>query len=139
MNISRDVVDDLLPLYLAGEASAGTRALVEEYLRANPEFAAAIREQADPSVALLAEAAPPPPPDHEKATFERSRRFNGYRHQLLGFTIAFALMPFAFVFSEKGIRWLMLRDNPKQAALFLAAAAGCWIGYFLAGRRLRAS
>ena len=38
MNISPDVISDLLPLYLAGEASAGTRALLEEYLREHPGF-----------------------------------------------------------------------------------------------------
>ena len=33
----------------------------------------------------------------------------------------------------------MTRDNPKQAVFFLIAAVGCWIAYFLLGRRLRAS
>ena len=36
MKITRDVVTDLLPLYVAGEASADTRALVEEYLLEDP-------------------------------------------------------------------------------------------------------
>ena len=39
MNISRDVVKDLIAVYLAGDASADTRALVESYLKTDPELA----------------------------------------------------------------------------------------------------
>ena len=41
MEVTKDVILDLLPLYSADEASADTRALVEEYLAAHPELAAA--------------------------------------------------------------------------------------------------
>jgi len=44
MNITRDVVLDLLPVYLAGEASADTRALVEEYLTRDPDLARRVRQ-----------------------------------------------------------------------------------------------
>ena len=39
MEITRDVILDLLPLYLADEVSADTRALVEKHLEADPELA----------------------------------------------------------------------------------------------------
>jgi hypothetical protein len=39
MNITRNVILDLLPLYVANEVSADTRALVEEYLETDPELA----------------------------------------------------------------------------------------------------
>lgn len=39
MEITRDVILDLLPLYLANEVSADTRALVEKYLESDPELA----------------------------------------------------------------------------------------------------
>ena len=39
MKITRDVVKDLLAVYSAGEASGDTRALVEEWLRSDPELA----------------------------------------------------------------------------------------------------
>lgn len=38
MNATRDVITDLLPLYFSGEASADTRAMVEEFFKADPEF-----------------------------------------------------------------------------------------------------
>ena len=38
MNISRDIVKDLIAVYLAGDASADTRAFVESYLKTDPEL-----------------------------------------------------------------------------------------------------
>jgi anti-sigma factor RsiW len=138
MNVTRDVVTDLLPLYLAGEASAGTRALLEDYLRENPEFAATVREAARRGAALL-DAAPAGPPshDHEKATLERVRRFNRRRTLLLALTFGFALTMLAFSFDGNHVRWIMLRDSPGQALLFLVLAFGCTAGYLAMGRRLR--
>jgi hypothetical protein len=39
MEITKNVILDLLPLYLADEVSADTRALIEEYLETDPELA----------------------------------------------------------------------------------------------------
>lgn len=136
MNVTHEVIADLLPLYLAGEASADTRTLVEEYLRLHPDFAAKARAEAEKSAAVLASIQAPLPGDHERRSLERTRRYNRYRTQMLAFTIAFALMPLAFVFGP-GIRWMMLRDNPKQAVMFWIAAAACCFSYYLLGRRLR--
>ncbi len=38
MNVTRNVVYDLLPSYFAGDASADTRLLVDEYFARDPEF-----------------------------------------------------------------------------------------------------
>jgi hypothetical protein len=38
MNVTRDVIYDLLPAYFAGDASADTQALVEEFFVTDPEF-----------------------------------------------------------------------------------------------------
>lgn len=136
MNVTHDVITDLLPLYLAGEASPDTRALVEEYLRAHPDVAAQTRAAAERTAAALASFQAPLPDDHERRTLERTRQFNRYRAQLMGFTMAFALMPFAFVFGDR-IKWIMLRDSPKQAVMFWVAAAGCWIASTVLARRIR--
>ncbi len=42
--VTKAVILDLLPLYLAGEVSADTAALVKEHLEANPELAEAAKE-----------------------------------------------------------------------------------------------
>ena len=39
MKVTRDVILDLLPLYLADEVSADTRILVENYLETDPDLA----------------------------------------------------------------------------------------------------
>lgn len=44
--ITHDVILDLLPLYLAGEVSANTAALVKKYLETNPELAETAKEMA---------------------------------------------------------------------------------------------
>jgi hypothetical protein len=46
MEITRNVILDLLPLYLANEVSADTRALVEKYLETDPELTNAAKKLA---------------------------------------------------------------------------------------------
>jgi predicted anti-sigma-YlaC factor YlaD len=138
MNITNDVITDLLPLYLAGEASPDTRQLLEDYLREHPDFAATVRAAADRSTALLHAAATDALlPDHEKATLERVRRFNRRRTVLLAVAIGMLLTTFAFSFDGDRIRWIMLRDSPVQALLFLVTGFACSLVYLQMGRRLR--
>ena len=137
MNVTRNVVTDLLPLYLAGEASDDTRALLEAYLKQNPTFAAEVREQAEKSTALRSALRTVPSADHEKLTLQRVRRFNRRRANLLGISIAATLMPLAFRFDSGHVQWMMLRDQPGQALAFWIAALASWIVYYLMGQRLR--
>ena len=44
MEVTRDVILDLLPLYLADEASKETQALVKEYLDHDPDLAQLARQ-----------------------------------------------------------------------------------------------
>lgn len=46
MEVTRKVILDLLPLYLADEVSDDTRALVEKYLESDPELADAAKKSA---------------------------------------------------------------------------------------------
>jgi hypothetical protein len=43
LNVTRDVVADLWAVYESGEATADTRALVDEFLKSDPEFATTLR------------------------------------------------------------------------------------------------
>ena len=38
MNVTREVINDLWPIYAAGEASADTRALIEEFLDRDTQY-----------------------------------------------------------------------------------------------------
>jgi hypothetical protein len=57
MEITRDVVLDLLPLYIADEVSEDTRLLIEEYLETDPELAKIARRS---KAMKLGEDVPPP-------------------------------------------------------------------------------
>jgi hypothetical protein len=74
MKVTRDVILDLLPLYLAEEASADTKALVREYLEGDPELARAARE----SAARKLSEQTPAPLGKEKAM----EAYKEARHQL---------------------------------------------------------
>ena len=135
MKITRDVINDLLPVYLAGEASADTRALLEDYLRDNPALAAEVRSQADKNVAVLGSLAAALPADHERETVERIRQVTRQKNQFTAFGAAFALVPFGFAFGSDGIKWIMIRDNPKQAILFFVCSALCFVARTVLARR----
>ena len=44
MNVTKDVISDLYPLYVENECSPDTRPLVEEYLADNPKDAAEFQQ-----------------------------------------------------------------------------------------------
>lgn len=138
MKITRNVINDLLPVYLAGDASDDTRALLEDYLRNDPSLAADVRAHAEKGAALLQvlDATPAPAsPDHELATLQKIRAYQRYRNHFFAFGLAFAVAPLSFAGSNGEITWIMLRDNPTQAAIFLVASAYCWISRYILGRR----
>ena len=46
MEITRDVILDLLPMYLANEVSENTRTIIEKYLETDPELAKIAKQMA---------------------------------------------------------------------------------------------
>ncbi|MDX2154772.1 MAG: hypothetical protein SFV54_28780 [Bryobacteraceae bacterium] len=133
MNVPRNVVLDLIPVYLAGEASAETKALVEQFAAADAEIAALL--SADREIGL-----PAPAPFHEKSkeTLMITKRLIQLRATLFGLALFFSLTPFSVVFTGNTRFWL-LRDAPQQAALLFAVAAVAWTAWFLVRRRVNVS
>ena len=89
MNVTREVIYDILPGYFAGEVSADTKRLVDEFLNADPEFAqmmerfrVVFRER--PSSRDAAES-------RDTEAFERARAYLQKRSELRGYVVAFAL------------------------------------------------
>jgi anti-sigma factor RsiW len=136
MTITRDVIADLLPAYVSGEASRDTRALVEEMAARDPEIgrlvAAARNERTDavfqPAVSL--------PPDLERDIVTRTRAVLRRRSWTLALAICFTCFPFALTFHGGAITFLMARDEPASR-LFWLGAAWLWFDYVRRGRRLR--
>ena len=71
MEISRNVILDLLPLYIADEASPETRALVEEYLDSDPELAKIADKLS--GAELLDEVPIPITKEHEMEAYQEAK------------------------------------------------------------------
>ena len=125
MKVTRDVILDLWPVYEAGEASAETRALVEEYLQQDPEFARLVRENGG-AKALR----PTPltlPHDSEMATLLRTQKLMEYRRLVLLVGLLF--------FAVFGLSAL-LRQYRVFTTIVALVVLLAWLGLMLFGRRL---
>ena len=138
MKVTREVITDLLPAYLSKEASSDTCALVDEFFKQDPEFAALVKEKK--SEELLGQLPVTPlSKDHELETLIRTKNKLKWRAHWLIMAIVFTLMPLSCTFSSKGLVWLMLRDAPYAANIFTILALTCWVQYFRTRRQLRSS
>lgn len=81
MKVTRDVILDLWPVYEAGEASADTRALVEQFLQDDPEFADLVQSRSP--LPAPAQDVPALSRDHELETLRKTQRLLLLRQQLL--------------------------------------------------------
>jgi anti-sigma factor RsiW len=134
MNVTRDVVKDLLPVYLAGEASPETRAVVEAWLATDPE----LRAQADRGRSVAWPDAQAPPPTVEKRALDTTRRRLRRRSILLGTAVYVSTLPLSVSFNRNGFNGLLI-DNWPERVVILAIAAALWAFYWKASRRLRVS
>ena len=141
MIVTQEVIVDLLPVYLSGEASPATRSLVEEFLKQDAEFAQRVRRQWAESFAKLAPSAPPP--DLELRSLRRTHHLLALQKWLFAIGIGFFATSFSCRFSSvgghiQGPHFLLL-DDPLAYGSCLAPALACWIAYFIIRRRLRAT
>src|SRR4029079_11817108 len=92
LNVTRDVVTDLWPVYESGEATADTRALVDAFLASDPAFAQTLRTAAAISPAAIDVA-----PEAKLAALERTRALVRANSWLRGLRLfSFVLTIFAF-------------------------------------------
>jgi anti-sigma factor RsiW len=91
MEVTRDVILDLLPLYLGGEASADTQALVKEYLEHDPDLARLARQWQERLPGL-----PPAPlrPDAQALAYREAKRQIAIKTVGLSVLIAAGLLVF---------------------------------------------
>ena len=139
MDVKREVILDLLPVYLSGEASPATRALVEQYMQKDPELAQRIRLQWAENFAKVAPSTLPP--ELELRSLRRTRSLLSWQRWLFGFGIAFTALSLTSEISFSGGHLkefhFLLRDYPAQFGTCLILAVACWIAYFAIRRRLR--
>jgi anti-sigma factor RsiW len=120
----------LLTVYLAGEASADTRALVDEWLKSDVELAGQV-ERARTTTLPRVEA---PLPTAEKRALDRTRRHLRWRTVLLGAAVYFSTLPLSVTFNSGGLRGLLLEDWTGRGVA-LAVAVLLWLAYWRTSRR----
>jgi anti-sigma factor RsiW len=139
MKVTQDVIMDLLPVYLSGEASPDTQDLMEEFLRQNPELSSLVEAQKREygrQHELLGPVAAPSA-DHELQTLARTRLLMQRQKWSLALALTLTAFPFSFVFSGSHVTFMIVRDQPLLAAASWCGAAILWIQYLITRRRLR--
>jgi hypothetical protein len=127
MNISKEVIRDLLPAYVAGEASAETRALMENALAGD----AGLRDEAA-TIGTVPPADVTPPANLGIDALRRTQRLLRRRTLLVGFSVFFSTFPLAVVGRPWG-----LAGRLGETACLLVAAAG-WALFLKNAARLHA-
>ena len=133
MNVTKEIINDLIPLYVANECSADTRALVDEYLQRNPQQAEELRRVMGTSVP---QGVPSAKSLDEVRSFREARRRLRRRSWLMAFAIFFSLAPFSFVWTSGRVWWL-LRDAPASAVVYAALGVVFWVIYAVDRSRSR--
>lgn len=131
MNVTRQVVTDLLPIYFSGEASGDTTVLVEDYFRHDPDFERIARSAATPLETLRAAA--PIAASQETKKRDLESIFLGVRRRkwLFGVSLFLTLSPLTFDFAHGHILSLMLPQALWHAAFDWSLAAVLWFLYFV--------
>jgi hypothetical protein len=129
------VIKDLLTLYLAGEASTDTVALVEECLKNDPELARDVQGARGGGLGLPATAAP----TAEKQALEETRQLLKNRTSTLVVAMIFTVLPLTFVFHGTKITFLLIRDAPVIGIAWWLTAAVMWVWHVRIRSRLRVS
>lgn len=128
MNVTRLVIVDLWPVYVSGEASIETRALVEEFLRGDPDLAQQLRRKP-----FLPPVAEPLSPDHEaRALAATRRRLSGFPW-LLFMAMTLSMTAFGRIVSDTS--WDV---SPRNFIIAASMAVACWSAYFVSLWRMRA-
>jgi hypothetical protein len=122
-NVTRDVIVDLWPLYVSGEASQDTRGLIEDFLREDPVLARQLSQSADGPVP--GQDVPSLSPDHELKTLARIKRRLAGPIWLLQLALVFTCLAFGRIVSDTSF------DVSPRKFIATAAVAACFWAAFL--------
>ena len=141
MSVTREVILDLIPIYLAGEASPDTRALVESFLKEDQELAKNIRGRWVENMALAVPTSLPP--DLELRAFRRARSLLVWQRWLMGFGMFFTAMLASsqLTITRGNITdfHFLARDYPALFGISAILGAASWTAYFVVRRGFRAN
>ncbi len=126
MKITRDVIIDLLPLYLANEASEESRKLIEQFLADDPALAKLV-EQSDHE-SWRNDVPVPLKKEDEMKSFEKTKQILFQQKLFLALAVGMTLLLVAFRFDEKEVEWLWINSPAAGWAIFVAATV-FWIAF----------
>jgi hypothetical protein len=122
--VTRQVILDLWPLCVSGDASADSQAIVEAFLASDPAFASTLRDSA--GAGCVAGSAPSLSPDHELRALARTRqRLRGYPWLLLLASL-FTSLAFGRIISDTS--WDV---SPRQFIVTASIAVAFWIAFIV--------
>lgn len=134
MKIDRDVVIDLLPVYFSGEASAATKALVEDCFREDPDLER-IARSANKSVELLKDIPVSRDQLEEKVALELAReraRVRAEAWHTSGLSaLIMTMTAVAFQVRDHKLVFLMWQKTPIGGFAFAALACILWFVHWL--------
>lgn len=129
MKITENVISDLLPAYMSGEATEDTILLVEEYFKNNPDFEKIYKQELNTDIKVNRLDL------NEVKLLERTKRMIKFRSLVFGFAIFFSALPFSFYGNETEVHWLW--ENLPSVAYISGSLGIClWITYINLQKRL---
>ena len=134
MKMTDEVMNDLLTLYLAGEASADTKALIESHARQNAAFASRIEAAGALSPINVPHSGPPR--DLELRTLTETRKFIFLRTVFWAGGIFFTLLPLVFTFDARGVEFLVLGRHAGLMWAFWSIAVAAWTACYVMHRQV---
>lgn len=136
VDVPREVLLDLLPVYASGEASAATRALVEAHLAKDLDLARRLQEARS-----LPKLAPGLPPELEMRALRRTRGALGLQRWMFALAVAFTALSLTTRITFDGYHItkfrLLIFDYPLEFGACLALGLAFWIVYHAMQGRMR--
>jgi len=129
MNITREVMTDLLPVYFSGEASEDTKNLVEEYFRENPDFERMARSAAMPLEQLRGTAPVRAEAEREKRDLQWARQESFRRRVVFAVALVFTCAPLMAIYRNGRVVWTAFLSDPWQLAFLWCLAGLFWFKY----------
>ncbi len=131
MNVTREVITDLLPAYFAKECSPDTKLLVEEFFKANPEFERQAKDLRTPFPSSIPQGLAK---EDEMKSLGKARRLLRVRSFIMGFAIMCSLAPFSFICTEGKFYWLY-SESHTSAIIYGILAVVLWVAYAVMKRK----
>ncbi|NJN79690.1 MAG: hypothetical protein HC797_04005 [Anaerolineales bacterium] len=124
--IPQHVILDLLPLYLTDEVSEETRALIEDYLKSDPQLAT-LAEQAKKATSLQ-EIPAPLNKETEMKSIKKGKKLMTQHNVFLGFAVFTTFLTFP--------AYISFRDEDPFAPFFIAGIAIIfWVAFFMVNKQ----